>query len=107
MAALEEYASVFAAYGHWMICCSLQVESSWKVHKEMERRLEARPNVQHPRDTKWNRMDKKAQAKENTERSDPVQDGDAKADEHVVTKGCSYHDGVTADEALLFGWARR
>jgi hypothetical protein len=40
---------------------------------------------------------------ENTKRSDPVQDSNAESDENVVVKGCSYHDVVTADKALLFG----
>jgi hypothetical protein len=51
----------------------------------------------------WGRIDKRYHTIENTKRSDPVQDSDAESDENVVVKGCSYHDGVTADEVLLFG----
>lgn len=73
------------------------------VHKEVKRGLEDCPNLQHPRDTEQDRMNERAQAIENTEGSDPVQDSNAEPDENVVVKGCSYHDEVTADEALLFG----
>ena len=73
------------------------------IHKEVKRCLKDCPSLQNPRDVKWNRIDERAYAIENTERSDPVQDNNAEPDEYVVVKGCSYHDGVTADEVLLFG----
>jgi hypothetical protein len=53
------------------------------------------------------RIGKRAHAIENTKRSNPVQDSDAESDENVVVKGCSYHDVVTVDRALLFGQTRR
>ena len=73
------------------------------IHKEVERCLEDCPNLQHPRDMEQGGIGKRAHAIENTERSNPVQDSDAESDENVVVKGCSYHDVVTADRAVLFG----
>jgi hypothetical protein len=104
MATSEQLATLFSRDRWRMRGCTLEIVLEWDVDKEVECCLRSDPAFDDQRDAKGCRLQEPAErnaeddgAVEDTQRGDPVQEGDAGTNEDIAPKRVSDHvDGESA-----------